>query len=98
MIHTILLLAALAAYGFVVYGIPAIAAELALHTPSGISRMMADQTMLALDGVYLKPSKLAATAQPIRQSHQWLSRSGRRVHTFTGSMVSQCPTPRSSCR
>lgn len=54
------LLAALAAYGFVLYGIPAIAAELALHTPSGISRMMADQTMLALDGVYLKPSKLAA--------------------------------------
>ncbi len=55
------LLAALAAYGFVAYGIPAIAAELALNTPSGISRMMADQTMLALDGVYLKPSRLAAT-------------------------------------
>ena len=54
------LLAALAAYGFVAYGIPAIAAELALHTPAGISRMMADQTMHVLDGVYLKPSKLAA--------------------------------------
>ena len=54
------LLAAGAAYAFVVYGIPAIAGELALHTPSGISRMMADQTMLALDGAYLKPSRLAA--------------------------------------
>ncbi|HEY0281392.1 MAG TPA: hypothetical protein VGC27_02080, partial [Rhizomicrobium sp.] len=54
------LLAAGAAYAFVLYGIPAIAAELALHTPSGIARVMADQTIVALDGVYLKPSKLAA--------------------------------------
>ncbi|MGA7674636.1 MAG: M48 family metallopeptidase [Rhizomicrobium sp.] len=54
------LLAGAAGYAFVVYGIPAMAAELAQHTPSGISIMMADQTMAALDGVYLKPSKLAA--------------------------------------
>lgn len=54
------LLAALAGYAFAVWGIPAIAAGLALDTPASVSKMMSDQTMVALDGAYLEPSKLAA--------------------------------------
>jgi Zn-dependent protease with chaperone function len=53
-------LAALAVFAFVVYGIPAAAIQLAKDTPPGVSRVLADQTMAVLDGRYILPSKLNA--------------------------------------
>ncbi len=62
------LLAALAVYAVVTYGIPAAAVRLAQDTPPALSRVVADQTMNALDSSYLQPSKLSAEQRSKAQS------------------------------
>ena len=56
-------LAAAVGAAFFVWGIPAIALELAQHTPDNIAVMVSDQTMNAIDHAYLKPTKLPAAEQ-----------------------------------
>lgn len=49
-----------ATYGFIVYGIPALALALANATPPGITTTMSQKTLQSLDGRVLMPSKLDA--------------------------------------
>jgi Zn-dependent protease with chaperone function len=53
------LLAGLAGWGFVVFGIPAIAMGLAQSTPPVVARVMSDQTLAIIDRSSLEPSKLS---------------------------------------
>jgi Zn-dependent protease with chaperone function len=55
-----IVLAGLAGYGFVAYGIPAIALGLALNTPSAMTQLLSDQTLELMDRDYLTPSALKA--------------------------------------
>lgn len=57
------LVASLAATGFVLYGVPAAAGWLARHTPASIARYTTEQTLATLDKVALNPSKTSAALQ-----------------------------------
>jgi Zn-dependent protease with chaperone function len=52
--------AGFAAYAFVVFGIPACALWLALHTPPAMSTLITEQTLDLLDKTAFAPSKLSA--------------------------------------
>jgi Zn-dependent protease with chaperone function len=52
-----------ATYGFVVYGIPALANALAQATPPNIIATVSRSTLQTMDGTFLKPSKLNQTQQ-----------------------------------
>lgn len=54
------LVATAAVYGFVQYGIPALSYSLAEVTPPQVMEVMSEKTLQALDGAFLKPSKLTA--------------------------------------
>lgn len=58
-----LLLAAIAAAAFILYGVPATAGWLARHTPQSMARYTAGQTLTTLDKIALKPSKMTAAVQ-----------------------------------
>jgi len=62
------LLAAGVGAAFFIWGIPAIAYELALHTPPDIAKVMSDQTLKAIDHTYLKPTKLSPADQKKAQA------------------------------
>ena len=51
-------LAGLAGYGFVAYGLPAIAYGLALRTPVAMSELLLNQTLGIMDQLYLQPTHL----------------------------------------
>lgn len=65
MVLVSVLLAGIAAAGFVFYGVPAMAGWLARHTPPSIARYTTAQTLATLDTVALKSSK----TPPIVQKH-----------------------------
>jgi len=58
-----IMLAGAAGAAFVVWGIPALALELAMHTPPWLDTQLSDQTMTVLDGHYIGPSGLSAADQ-----------------------------------
>jgi Zn-dependent protease with chaperone function len=62
------LLAGAVGAAFLIWGIPALALELALHTPADVAKLMSDQTMSAIDSTYLKPSKLPSAEQKKAQA------------------------------
>ena len=57
------LLAGAVGAAFFIWGLPAIALQLALHTPADVAKLMSDQTMSAIDSAYLKHTKLSAADQ-----------------------------------
>lgn len=58
-----IMLACAAGAAFVVWGIPALAFELAMNTPPWLDTQLSDQTMTVLDGHYIGPSALPAGDQ-----------------------------------
>ena len=88
------LLAALAVYAVVTYGIPATAIRLAQDTPPSMSRVLADQTMNVLDRSYLLPSRLGAEQRNKAQalfdrvaSHAPRGRAGYRLVFRGGGII-----------
>lgn len=57
------IVAALATAAFIVYGVPAAAGWLARHTPSSVAHYTTEQTLLTLDKIALKPSKISPGIQ-----------------------------------
>jgi Zn-dependent protease with chaperone function len=58
-----IVLAAAAAGAFVVWGIPALAFQLAMNTPEWVAATVSDQTMTVLDSHYIQASELSETDQ-----------------------------------
>jgi Zn-dependent protease with chaperone function len=58
-----LLVSAAAAYGFVEYGIPAMATWLAYRTPPKVAAVLSQQTLRTLDRYILKPTRLKGQQQ-----------------------------------
>jgi Zn-dependent protease with chaperone function len=67
MILASLALAAVAAATFAFYGVPWTAGWLARHTPQSVARLTTQQTMYALEGRILKPSRLVPGLQSATQ-------------------------------
>jgi len=57
------IVAALAAIGFALYGVPVTAALLARHTPPSVAVYTTEQTLQAMDKIALKPSKTPDAVQ-----------------------------------
>jgi Zn-dependent protease with chaperone function len=58
-----LLIAAIAAAAFILYGVPVTAGWLARHTPQSVARYTAGQTLATLDKIAFKPGKTALAVQ-----------------------------------
>ena len=61
-------LSILAAAGFAYYGVPSAAGWLARHTPDSVAKIATDQTLTAIEGRILKPSRLPKAVQSRTQA------------------------------